>query len=85
MKKLSFKLDFAIYIRMFTSFDVQDFFFFLLKHAAVSFSHDTVRARSKSFPQTQTTYVFISCLKLKHESWKFGTIKVWKVTSLKLT
>ena len=27
-EKLSFKLDFAIYIRMFTSFDVQDFFFF---------------------------------------------------------
>ena len=27
-----------------------------------SFSHDTVGARSKSFPQTQTTYVFISRL-----------------------
>ena len=75
MKKLSFKLDFAIYIRMFTSFDVKDIFF-LLKHAAVSFSHDTVRAGSKSFSQTQTTYIFISCLKLKHGTWQFGSIEV---------
>ena len=45
-----------------------------------------VRARSKSFPERQTTYnFFISSFKLKHYTWKFGTFEVWKATSLELT
>ena len=46
----------------------------------------TVKARSKSYTERQTTYnVFISCFKLKHYTWKFGTLEVWKVTSFELT
>ena len=59
MKKLSFKLDVAIYVS-----NVHDLLCWdiLSETFCGSFSHDTVGARSKSFPQTQTTYVFISRL-----------------------
>ena len=69
-------------LAMFTIFYVE---IFCLKHSAVRSA--TIQREANLSPKDADHLCFYlsASLKLKHGTWQFGTIEVWKVTSLKLT